>query len=150
MIDEVPTRHRDIHRQARPFVALPFAAHLDQHRRAGRRPTLDPGAILAAQEAGAAHADVHERSIEVGHHPFEPAEEYRVDRRGPVAPRDLQFGQAPARRQRHQEGLRRRLDNQNGRAGSWRHRPQQGRRLEQRQPDHIAVRAGQEGDEGSG
>jgi hypothetical protein len=112
MIDEVPAGHGDIHRQAGPLVALAVIAHLHQHRSAGRRPAVDPGTVLAAQEAGATRADVDERGIEIRHHPFEPAKEHAVDRRRTVAPCDLQFGQAAACSQRHQEGPRQHLDDQ--------------------------------------
>ncbi len=112
VMDQIAARHCDIHREAWALVALAFVAHLYQHGCAGRRPALDPGAILAAQEAGTARADVDERGVEVRHHPFEAAQEHAADGRGAVAPCDLQFGQTAARRQRHQEGLRQHLDDQ--------------------------------------
>ena len=98
VIDEVAAGDGDVHREARPLLALAVVAHLHQHRRARRRPVVAAGAVLGAQEARAAGADIDERGIEIGHHPLEPAEEHALDQRRPVAPHDLQLDQAAARR----------------------------------------------------
>ena len=105
MVDEVAPGDGDVHRKARPLLALAVVAHLDQERRAWRRPAVEAGAILGAQEARAADADIDEGGIEIGHHPFEPAEEHALDPRGRVAAHDLQLDQAAFGDQRHQECL---------------------------------------------
>ena len=105
MIDDVAAGDGDVHRQPRPLLAVAVVAHLDQERRAQGRPVVAAGAILGAQEARAADADIDEGGIEIGHHPFEPAEEHALDPRGAVAAHDLQLDQAALGDQRHQERL---------------------------------------------
>ena len=105
MIDDVTPGDGDVHRQAWPLLALAVVSDLDHQRRPCRRPVVAAGAILGAQEARAADADIDEGGIEIGHHPFEPAEEHALDPRGRIAAHDLQLDQAAVGDQRHQERL---------------------------------------------
>ena len=105
MIDEVAAGDGDVHRDTRALLAVGIVAHLHQQRRARRRPVVVAGAVLGAQEAGAADADIDEGGVELGHDPLEPAEEHALDARRPVAAHDLQLDQPAAGDQRHQEGV---------------------------------------------
>src|SRR5205823_15124655 len=112
VIDKVATGISDVRRQPRDLVAFALSARLHQTRGAGGRPAVEAGAILGAQKARAAGADIDERRLELGHHPLEPAEEDGVSQRRPIAPHDLQLDQTPSRGQRHQERLRQHLADQ--------------------------------------
>ena len=105
MIDDVAAGDGDVHRKPRALLAVAVVPHLDHQRRTCRWPVVAAGAILGAQEARAADANIDEGGIEVGHHPFEPAEEHALDPRGAVATHDLQLDQAALGDQRHQERL---------------------------------------------
>ena len=88
-----------------PFSPSPSLRTWTRSGAPGRRPVVAAGAILGAQEARAADADIDEGGIEIGHHPLEPAEEHALDPRRAVAAHDLQLDQAALGDQRHQERL---------------------------------------------